>query len=141
VTLKKNGRLRGCIGYIEAVRPLLETVEEMAVSAAFRDPRFAPVEKEEVDDLSIEISVLNPVHEAADISEIEIGKHGIIITGRGRRGLLLPQVAVEYGWDRETFLDQTCVKAGLPEGAWRSGETRIEIFSAEIFSEEELGLR
>jgi AmmeMemoRadiSam system protein A len=140
VTLKKNGRLRGCIGYIEAVKPLLETVREMALSAAFNDYRFEPVTKDEAADLAIEISVLSPVREA-DASEIEVGRHGIIISGSGRRGLLLPQVAVEYGWDRETFLDQTCVKAGLPPGSWRSGDTVIEIFSAEIFSEEEMGLR
>jgi AmmeMemoRadiSam system protein A len=133
--------LRGCIGYIEAVKPLMETIEEMALSAAFRDYRFSPVEQKEIDDLSIEISVLSPIHRTEDVSEIEVGRHGIIISGEGRRGLLLPQVAVEYGWDRDTFLSQTCVKAGLPADAWRSDNITIEIFSAEIFSEEELGLR
>ena len=141
VTLKKNGRLRGCIGYIEAVKPLLETVNEMAYSAAFNDYRFEPVSREEVEDLAIEISVLSPVRVTEDPSEIVVGKHGIIISAVGKRGLLLPQVAVEYGWDRDTFLDQTCVKAGLPKGAWRKSMTTIEIFSAEIFSEEEMGLR
>ncbi len=141
VTLKKNGRLRGCIGYIDAVKPLLETINEMAYSAAFNDYRFEPVSREEVDDLSIEISVLSPVRVTEDPSEIVVGKHGIIISAVGKRGLLLPQVAVEYNWDRDTFLDQTCVKAGLPKGAWRKSMTTIEIFSAEIFSEEEMGLR
>ncbi len=141
VTLKKNGRLRGCIGYIDAVKPLYETIGEMAYSAAFSDYRFEPVSREEVDELSIEISVLSPVRETEDPSEIEVGRHGIIISAVGKRGLLLPQVAVEYGWDRETFLDQTCVKAGLPRGSWKKSGTTIEIFSAEIFSEEELGLR
>jgi AmmeMemoRadiSam system protein B/AmmeMemoRadiSam system protein A len=140
VTLNKRGRLRGCIGYIEAVKPLLDTVTEMARSAAFNDYRFEPVKKDEVDDLAIEISVLSPVREAK-ADEIEVGRHGIIISAAGRRGLLLPQVAVEYGWDRETFLDQTCVKAGLPPGYWKEPGTTIEIFSAEIFSEEEMGLR
>ncbi len=141
VTLKKNGRLRGCIGYIDAVKPLLDTVGEMACSAAFSDYRFDPVIKEEVDDLVIEISVLSPVRETKDTSEIEVGRHGIIISGGDRRGLLLPQVAAEYGWDRNTFLDQTCVKAGLAPGAWKDAGTTIEIFSAEIFSEEDMGLR
>jgi AmmeMemoRadiSam system protein B/AmmeMemoRadiSam system protein A len=141
VTLKKNGRLRGCIGYIEAVKPLLDTVGEMAYSAAFSDHRFDQVRKEEVDDLAIEISVLSPVRETKDPSEIEVGRHGIIISAGGRRGLLLPQVAVEYGWDRNTFLDQTCVKAGLSRGAWKDAGTTIEIFSAEIFSEKDMGLR
>jgi AmmeMemoRadiSam system protein B/AmmeMemoRadiSam system protein A len=141
VTLKKDGRLRGCIGYIEAVKPLLDTIGEMALSAAFRDHRFEPVGKEEIDGIAIEISVLSPVREVEDPSVIEVGRHGIIISGGGRRGLLLPQVAVEYGWDRETFLDQTCVKAGLSPGAWKDAGTTIEIFSAEIFSEEDLGLR
>ncbi len=141
VTLKMNGRLRGCIGYIEAAKPLLETVAEMAYSAAFSDYRFEPVAKEEVDELTIEISVLSPVRETKDPSEIEVGRHGIIISALGQRGLLLPQVAVEYGWDRDTFLDHTCVKAGLPRDAWRKSMTTIEIFSAEIFSEEDMGLR
>jgi AmmeMemoRadiSam system protein B/AmmeMemoRadiSam system protein A len=141
VTLKKDGRLRGCIGYIDAVKPLLETIGEMAYSAAFSDYRFDPVSREEVDDLEIEISVLSPVREIKDPSEIEVGRDGIIISAVGKRGLLLPQVAVEYGWDRNTFLDQTCVKAGLPRGAWKKSATTIEIFSAEIFSEESMGLR
>jgi len=140
VTLKISGRLRGCIGYIEAVKPLLETVREMALSAAFNDYRFEPVTRDEVERLAVEISVLSPVREA-EASEIEVGRHGVIITGNGRRGLLLPQVAVEYGWDRDTFLDQTCVKAGLPPGSWREKGTTIEVFSAEIFSEDEMGLR
>ncbi len=141
VTLRKKGRLRGCIGYISAVKPLVETIEEMAYAAAFRDTRFPPVKAEELPELTIEISVLSPVRVIDDPSVIEVGKHGIILTRGDRSGLLLPQVAVEYGWDRETFLDQTCIKAGLPLGAWRDKDTRIEIFSAEVFSEEELGLR
>lgn len=141
VTLNMNGRLRGCIGYIDAVKPLFETVGEMAHSAAFSDYRFEPVSKDDVDDLLIEISVLTPVRETKDPSEIEVGRHGIIISAKGRRGLLLPQVAVEYGWDRDTFLEHTCVKAGLPPDAWKDAGTTIEIFSAEIFSEKEMGLR
>lgn len=139
VTLKKHGQLRGCIGYIEAIKPLAETVEEMARAAAFKDSRFRPVTAQEIDDLSIEISVLTPVREIENPDEIEVGKHGIIISADGRRGLLLPQVAVEWKWGRETFLDQTCVKAGLAPGRWRQPGVKIEIFSAEIFSEDDPG--
>ncbi len=141
VTLKKKGRLRGCIGYIEAVKSLITTVEEMAKSAAFNDMRFPPVTAAEVPDIDIEISVLSPITEIDDPSVIEVGKHGIIITRGPHRGLLLPQVATEWGWDRLKFLEQTCNKAGLPIDAWKQPGTKIEIFSAEIFSEVEMGLR
>jgi AmmeMemoRadiSam system protein B/AmmeMemoRadiSam system protein A len=136
VTLTKNGILRGCIGYIHALKPLDETIIEMAQAAAFRDPRFPPITKEEFDDLEIEISVLTPVKEIDDINEIEVGKHGIIIERGGYSGLLLPQVATDYGWDRETFLEHTCNKAGLPTDAWQKEGTKIKIFSADIFHEE-----
>jgi hypothetical protein len=136
VTLKKEGALRGCIGYIQAVKPLYETVEEMAEAAAFQDPRFSPVRKNELRQMSVEISVLTPLREIRDVAEIEVGRHGIYIVRGGSSGLLLPQVAVEYGWDRETFLSQTCHKAGLPTSAWRDKQTRILIFSAEIFGRE-----
>lgn len=141
VTLKKKGRLRGCIGYIEAIKPLFTTIREMAHAAAFNDWRFPPVTAAEVPELEIEISVLSPVREITDTSEIEVGRHGIIITRGANRGLLLPQVATEWGWDRDTFLRETCRKAGLPMDAWEKKGTKIEIFSAEIFSEKELGLR
>jgi len=136
VTLTKNGMLRGCIGYVTAVLPLDETIVEMAQAAAFRDPRFPAVTKDEVAHLEIEISVLTPIREIADIREIEIGKHGIIIERGSHSGLLLPQVATEYGWNRETFLDHTCTKAGLSSDAWQKDGTRIKIFSADIFHEE-----
>jgi len=138
VTLSKQGKLRGCIGYIEAVKPLRETIVEMATSAAFKDWRFPPVRQSELDEIEIEISVLSPLHRIDDPSVIEVGTHGIIISRGGSRGLLLPQVAVEWNWDRETFLRQTCVKAGLPDDAWTKDGTRIDIFSADIFSEKEL---
>lgn len=136
VTLRtREGELRGCIGSIRAVEPLFKAVITSAVSAAFRDPRFFPLEKNELAELELEISVMGPIERVRGIEEIVVGRDGLIIT-RGRfAGLLLPQVATEYGWDRETFLDQTCVKAGLPAGSWRSGETRIEKFSAEVFGE------
>jgi AmmeMemoRadiSam system protein B/AmmeMemoRadiSam system protein A len=141
VTLHKGGQLRGCIGYIEAVKPLAATVEEMAHAAAFNDWRFSPVKAEEVPALELEISVLSPIFEITDPSTIVVGTYGLIITRGMNRGLLLPQVASGLGWDRETFLDQTCVKAGLPEGCWKQKGTKIEGFTAEVFSERELGLK
>lgn len=141
VTLKENGRLRGCIGYIEAIKPLASTVEEMAKAAAFDDYRFNPVRADEVPKLEIEISVLSPIAEVADPSTIVVGRHGLIVTRGANRGLLLPQVPTEWGWDRDTFLAQTCVKAGLPENAWKQKGTKIESFTADVFSEKELGLR
>ena len=135
VTLHKNDQLRGCIGYVEGVRELFTSVKEMANAAAFDDPRFPPVDPDEVGDLDIEISVLSPLYTITDISEIAVGQHGLIIEKGLRRWLLLPQVAIEYGWDRETFLSQTCLKAGLPTHAWQEADTKIQTFSAEIFSE------
>lgn len=136
VTLTKHGLLRGCIGYVLPIKPLDETIIEMAQAAAFRDPRFSPVTKDELSELEIEISVLTPVTEISDINEIDIGKHGIIIERGVYSGLLLPQVATEYGWDRITFLEHTCNKAGLPIDAWKMEGTKIKIFSADIFHEE-----
>jgi AmmeMemoRadiSam system protein A len=131
----KDGDLRGCIGSIEAVAPLCQAVSSSAVAAAFRDPRFHPVEAAELPGLHIEISVMSPIVPVADVSEIEVGRDGLIIRRHSRAGLLLPQVATQYGWDRETFLRQTCVKAGLPADSWRTPDCRIEKFSAEVFGE------
>lgn len=135
VTLKKRGHLRGCIGYIKAVKPLGETVQEMAVAAAFHDPRFPSVKNEEIRDLQFEISVLSPLRKIQGMDEIEVGKHGLYVVRGYNSGLLLPQVASEYGWDRETFLRETCFKAGLPHKAWKDKETEIYIFSANYFSD------
>ncbi|MFA4916059.1 MAG: AmmeMemoRadiSam system protein B [Syntrophales bacterium] len=135
VTLKKHGQLRGCIGYIKAIKPLQETIEEMAIAAAFDDPRFPPLTCEEMEHLTIEISVLTPLKEIKDINEIEVGMHGIHIVKSFYSGLLLPQVAVEHKWDRLTFLEQTCYKAGLPPQAWKDKDTKIYIFSADIFGD------
>lgn len=132
VTLNKNGRLRGCIGYIVGTQPLITTVAQMTRAAALEDPRFSPVKPPELKDIEFEISVLTPIREIKDVSEIVVGRDGIIITRGYSRGLLLPQVATEYGWDRDTFLEQTCYKAGLPGDAWKQSGTKIEIFSAEI---------
>ncbi len=132
VTLNKNGRLRGCIGHIVGTQPLVRTVADMTRAAALEDPRFQPVRPAELPDIEYEISVLTPIRTITDVNEIKVGRDGIIITKGYRRGLLLPQVATEYSWDRVTFLEQTCNKAGLPAKAWKDPDTKIEIFSAEI---------
>ena len=133
VTLKKHGHLRGCIGHIEARKPLYRTVAEMAAAAAFNDPRFPPLKPDELTHLSLEISVLSPLKEIKDIKEVEVGIHGLYITNGYNSGLLLPQVATEYKWDSLTFLEETCYKAGLHPDAWKDKDTRIYIFSAEVF--------
>ena len=135
VTLRKHGQLRGCIGIIDAKKPLHKIIEKMASAAAFDDSRFSPVSREELKDLSIEISVLTPLKEVEDINEIEVGVHGIYIVKGFYSGILLPQVATQYKWDRLTFLKETCHKAGLPSDAWSDKDTRIYIFSADIFGE------
>ena len=134
VTLHKEGKLRGCIGHIRAKEPLVKTIVEMAEAAAFHDPRFPPVSSKELGLLEYEISVLTPLQRIAEVDEIEVGKHGIYMKRGSCRGLLLPQVATEWGWDRTTFLEHTCTKAGLPEDAWKDKKTEIHIFSAEVFS-------
>ena len=141
VTLEKHGQLRGCIGYIEARKPLYVTVAEMAVAAAFHDPRFSPLRQEEWPDITVEISILSPLLEIKDISEIEVGRHGLYIVQGGHSGLLLPQVATDYKWDRLTFLQQTCHKARLPSDAWQDKQTRIFIFSADIVGADEEQIR
>jgi AmmeMemoRadiSam system protein A len=135
VTLHLRGELRGCIGYIEARFPLYETIEEAAAKAAFEDPRFLPLSAEEFEDVEIEISVLSPLQKVLNVEEIEVGKHGLVIDGGYTRGLLLPQVATEYGWGREQFLTQTCRKAGLPADAWKKKGVTIYSFTSDVFSE------
>ena len=137
VTLEKRGALRGCIGHMAADRPLYLTVQEMAIQAATGDPRFPPVRPEEVGEIGIEISVLSPLKRVAGPEEIRVGEHGIAVSRGAHRGILLPQVATREGWDREKFLGMTCLKAGLPFDAWKSGEVTIEVFSAEVFGEKE----
>ncbi|MFQ5442365.1 MAG: AmmeMemoRadiSam system protein A [Thermodesulfobacteriota bacterium] len=135
VTLHNDGMLRGCIGAFTSEIPLYKKVEEMALSAAFMDPRFAPLEAGELKSVNIEISVLSPLREITDVLEIEIGRHGIYIIDGSARGVLLPQVAVEQGFDREAFLDHTCMKAGLEPGCWKR-DVKILVFEAEIFRED-----
>ena len=136
VTLHKGGELRGCIGYIEGFKPLVETVWDAAEKAALEDYRFMPITTNELTDIKIEISALSQPKLITNIDEIEVGKHGLIIEYQHSRGLLLPQVATEYKWDRETFLNQTAHKAGLPSDRWKDPQTKIYIFTAEIFSED-----
>lgn len=131
----RDGHLRGCIGSIRPLAPLYRAVSQSALNAAFRDPRFFPVSPEEWKQLELEISVMGPIEPVSSFEEILVGRDGLIISNGSFAGLLLPQVASEHGWDRETFLSQTCVKAGLPPASWRSPGTKIERFSAEVFGE------
>lgn len=137
VTLKNkhNGELRGCIGYIDGVKPLREAVRDCTVDAATRDQRFAPLQAGEDQAVQIEISVLTPPEKIATINQITIGKHGLIISKGLHRGVLLPQVPVEWGWNRADFLNAICQKAGLPEGAWKEGAD-LYIFTAQVFREQ-----
>ncbi len=144
VTLHLEGALRGCIGYIQAVGTLAETVRDNAVNAGFRDPRFNPVRPDEVPHLTIEISALragetpgSPFIRVNDISEVVVGRDGLYLehTGGMASGILLPQVPTEYGWDIDAFLDALCRKAGAPQGAWKRADFRLSRFSAEVFSE------
>jgi AmmeMemoRadiSam system protein A len=132
VTLMRCGELRGCVGYIQADMPLWEVVQRMAISAAESDPRFLPLTCDELDDLEIEISVLSPLQRIEDAEQVEVGRHGVMIAKAGRRGLLLPQVATERGWNRNTFLQAVCAKAGLPRDSWRHGAA-LYTFTALVF--------
>lgn len=135
VTIQCRGQLRGCLGRLSPTLPLTELVRELARAVAHEDPRFDPVAVAELADLSVEVSLLTPEVEVSSVEEIEVGRHGLIVERGARRGLLLPQVPAEYGWDRETFLAHTCLKAGLPSDAWRRG-ARIYIFEAQIIRED-----
>jgi len=135
-TLYLRGELRGCVGYVAAIRPLAQAVAETACAAAFEDSRFWPVSAEEAPELKVSLSVLSPLF-PIHAGQVEVGRHGLVISDGLRRGLLLPQVPVEHGWDRETFLQQTCRKAGLPLDAWKWKSATIEAFEAEVFGEEE----
>jgi AmmeMemoRadiSam system protein A len=136
VTLKKHGQLRGCIGTLECRRTLAEEIARVAVSAAREDPRFEPVRASELDDLDIEVSVLGPLEEIdpRDPDAIVIGRDGLVVEQGKRRGLLLPQVAPEWGWNRDEFLAHTCRKAGLPPDAWKNG-AKVYRFVAEVFGD------
>lgn len=135
VTLHKQGELRGCIGFIHGYKSIVDSVAEMAQSAAFQDPRFPPVRKGELDELQIEISILSNMIPVRDTSEIVIGRDGLFIRHPRGSGLLLPQVPVEWDWDRPTYLKHICLKAGLPDSAWKDPGAQLFRFTAEVFSE------
>jgi AmmeMemoRadiSam system protein A len=134
VTILHAGELRGCLGRLNVDQPLAHLVMELAQSVADSDPRFEPVRPNELQHITFEISVLTPEWEVDSVDAIEVGRHGLIVEQGRNRGLLLPQVATEHGWDRYTFLDHTCLKAGLLPGAWRRG-ARVFVFEAEVFGE------
>ncbi len=140
VTLTENGQLRGCIGLPYPIAPLDDAIVEAGGSAALRDPRFSPVRPAELSQIRVEVTVLTtpapipgPAESRAD--HVEIGRHGLIVRGQGTSGLLLPQVATEYGWTPVAFLDQTCIKAGLPSGCWRTPAVEVSLFEGQIFHE------
>lgn len=137
VTLKKGRKLRGCIGQIDAVEPLYQVVSKMALASAFNDPRFPPLSRDELEEVAIEISVLSPFKKVDSLEEIEVGRDGLYVCRGPWSGLLLPQVATEYGWSREEFLQQTCLKAGLAPDAWKEKDCEIYRFSAQVFGEED----
>jgi AmmeMemoRadiSam system protein A len=134
VTLHVGGRLRGCIGMVEPLDPLWQAVRRCAIAAAFEDPRFPPLTGDEVDALDIDVSVLGPPRVLLDVSEVRVGRDGLIVSLGRRRGLLLPQVASEHGWDAGTFVRETCRKAGLEPDAVSRG-ARLEAFEAQVFAE------
>jgi len=137
VTLTEKGELRGCIGHVEAIMPIYQGVIDNTFSAAFRDSRFPPVRSSDVPDIRIEISINTPQRLIKDVNQIEIGKHGLIIEKGFHRGLLLPQVPVEWKWDLDEFLKGICRKAGLPDGAWKDPDTKLYIYSSQVFHEPE----
>jgi len=138
VTLHKDGELKGCIGHMESKEPLYKTVSEMAVAAAFQDPRFNSVTKNDMDDIDIEISALSPMKKIQDHNEIQVGVHGVMVKRGVRTGVYLPQVAIETGWNKEEFLNSLCEqKAGIPRDSWKTGDCDIYIFTAEVFGEDD----
>lgn len=137
VTLRRRSdhELRGCVGYVEATLPLAEAVAQAAVAAATADGRFEPVTLDELPGIVLDVSLLGPTFEV-QASDVVVGRHGLVVQRGQRRGLLLPQVALEWGWDATTFLDQVCRKAGLPTKAWKEPDTKLLAFEAEVFGEE-----
>jgi uncharacterized protein len=135
VSLHLGEELRGCIGRMAAVRPLRETVRSMARSAAFEDPRFPPLSRDELPRCHIEISVLSPMVRCADPDSVAVGVHGLYLTYHGRSGVLLPQVPVEQGWDLQAYLDYICRKAGVPPASYREADAELYTFTATVFSE------
>jgi uncharacterized protein len=132
---KNNHELKGCIGLIQAETPLIENLIQFSVHAAINDPRFPSITLEDLPELSIEVSVMGPICDLGNIEDIEVGRHGLIVNRGSNQGLLLPQVATEYNMNRETFLEHTCMKAGLPKDSYLEAETKLFYFTADIFSE------
>jgi MEMO1 family protein len=139
VTLHERGQLRGCIGYVEAVKPLYQAVSDMAVAASTQDPRFPPVEPAELDKIEVEITVLSPMRPVPSPDSVVVGKHGVVIKKDTCSAVFLPQVPVEEGWDRNTYLSQLCLKAQLPRDAWKSPDAKLFVFTGQVFGEKELG--
>lgn len=137
VTLTMHGELRGCIGYVEGVKPIREAVKDMAEQAAFHDPRFYPLRKSEYDGIDVEISILYPLEEVKDLEDIQVGRDGLVMERGFNKGLLLPQVASERRWDRDRFLNETCRKAGMEPFCWENG-AKIYKFEAEVFNEKDV---
>ncbi len=135
VTLKLGKQLKGCIGMIMSDQPLRKTLPDMAMQSAFNDPRFTPLTKEEYTYVHVEVSILTRPQKLEDFDQIEVGKHGLIVSQGNHKGLLLPQVAVEQNWDSRTFLQHTCMKANLPPDAYKKPDTTVEQFSAEVYNE------
>ncbi|MCS7259831.1 MAG: AmmeMemoRadiSam system protein B [Anaerolineae bacterium] len=135
VTLKKGGELRGCIGHLQADAPLWQVVQRMAIAAATTDPRFSPLTRAELDQVTIEISVLSPLNRLDNWEAIQVGTHGLVLDYHGQRGVFLPQVAVEQGWDRAQYLDNLCLKAGVPKECWRDPAAKLYTFTALVFGE------
>lgn len=135
VTLHENGHLRGCIGRMQSTMPLAETIKDMAVAAAFEDPRFDALHRSEIDAIDIEITILGPLQRIRGKEDVVVGNHGLYIIAQRRAGVLLPQVATEYGWDSATFLDNVCLKAGLPAATWKDPESELFVFEGLVFGE------
>lgn len=140
VTLTMNSRLRGCIGYIIGEKPLYNILKEAAIQAAYHDPRFPPLTEKEFNQIHIEISILSEPFKMNSYDEIEIGKHGLILSEHGHRGLLLPQVPVEHNMNKEEYLGAICQKSGLPSNYWQNKTLNLDMFTATVFSEKELGV-
>ncbi len=137
-TLTINNYLRGCIGYIESEKPVLETLKMAAVQAAMNDPRFTPINEDELEKINIEISILSEPFPMKSYDDIELGKHGVILDEYGKRGLLLPQVPIEHNMSKEEYLGAICQKAGLPAESWKEKVLNMELFTASVFSEKEM---
>jgi AmmeMemoRadiSam system protein A len=138
VTIRIDHELRGCIGYMESLSPLADVVAEVAAKAALDDPRFPPLALRELDQATLEISILSPMRQISSKDEIHVGEHGLMLELGFSKGVLLPQVATEYGWNAEEFLEAVCRKSGLHRSAWKDPDAKISVFAAEVIDEEEV---